>query len=186
MRRLKSFIGYLILTLMFSYCSYGIQKSSYKNICDKNTLTYEDEIEAYDKFLEDYATYINSLNLNDLEIIIKVMIDTLNQIDGYGRADNLISGYYGLSFMLEGKGVCTSFADDFTRKMNKINPKYNARNVVVYVDEDKLNNQTCIPVTMNFATNSNNNKKLIDIISKNLIQEIDTNKIYEYFFGNQL
>lgn len=32
------------------------------------------------------------------------MMDTLNQIDGYGQADNLISGYYGLSFMLEGKG----------------------------------------------------------------------------------
>ena len=115
------------------------------------------------------------------------MIDTLNQIDGYGKADNLINGYYGLTFLTEGKGVCTSFADDFTRKLNKINPKYNARNIVVYIDEDKLYNQMQIPIPMNFANYDIKKEKIIDYIANSYnINFIDQEKIIEYFFGNHM
>lgn len=187
MRKLRTFIGFLITTVVVNCFSNILLKEHYEAKYNKNLLIYADEIEEYEFFLNEYANYIKDLNLSDLEIIIKVMIDTLSQIDGYGVADNLISGYYGLSFMLEGKGVCTSFADDFTRKINKINPEYNARNVIVYLDEKKLEDQMTIPVTMNFVCNSLKNKKMIDNIANNHnMISFDKKSINEYVVGNHM
>ena len=108
---------------------------SYSRNIEKNAYEYSTELQTYNSFLEQYAQYINSLELSDIEIFVKVMKDIWEDIDGYGKADNLITGYARLSFQEEGKGVCTSFADDFTARINAINPKYNARNLIVYIDE---------------------------------------------------
>lgn len=56
-------------------------------------------------------------------------------IQDYRFAENLPLGLYRLSFQEEGLGVCTSFADDFTHKMNDINLKYNAENIYVYMND---------------------------------------------------
>jgi len=114
-----------------------VLKKGYEYSFRKNSLAYEQQINEYDNYVKEYAQYINSLGLSDLEIIMKVMKDSWDTINGYGKAEDLVVGFYRLSFQEEGKGVCTSFADDFTAKMNAINPKYKAENVYVYMDNSE-------------------------------------------------
>lgn len=79
------------------------------------------------------------MNLSDLEIIMKVTDDLWSNIEGYGKPIKDIMGYLRLDFLDEnGVGVCRNISDDFTAKMNAINIKYNARNLVVYSDYQKL------------------------------------------------
>ncbi len=101
---------------------------------EENTKKYSEEIDEYNQSIEDYANYINSLNLTDLQIIMKVINDQWEMYK-YGQDEDLITGYYRLSFQENGYGVCTSFADDFTAKMNAINPAYEAKNVYCYVSD---------------------------------------------------
>lgn len=128
-----------------------------KNLID-NAYTYCDELVLYNDFINNYAEYINSLGLNDLEIFLKIIKDQWADIDGYGKAENLIGGYYRLTFQEEGKGVCTSFSDDFTAKINAINPKYNARNLIVYMDEINVD-KDIVNIDRNILSNSTQSDK---------------------------
>lgn len=105
---------------------------------DENLVTYSKELTDYNKKIDEYAEYINSLNLNDLQTIMKVIDDTWNDVDGYGAPKLDIYGLYRLDYLeSNGVGVCRNFADDFTAKMNAINPEYDARNIVVYMDQSE-------------------------------------------------
>lgn len=110
-------------------------RHSYKKEVKNNTKKYEQEIDLYNEFLKEYAQYIKSLELSETEMIIKVIKDIWSDIDGYGKCNDLILGYERLAFQEEGKGVCTSFADDFTARINAINPEYDAKNIIVYMNE---------------------------------------------------
>lgn len=101
---------------------------AFQTLTDENKMEYSSEIEEYNKSLEEYSKYINSLNLTHLQTIMKVMSDQWEEYK-YCVDEDLIVGYYRLSFQEKGYGVCTSFADDFTAKMNAINPSYEAKNV---------------------------------------------------------
>ena len=119
-------------------CSSLIFGTSDNKLINQNTITYSEEINEYNNYIKEYSEEIKSLELNDLQTIMKVIKDTWESIDGYKVCDDLVFGYYRLSFYEEEKiGVCTSFADDFTAKMNEINPLYNARNIVVYLDDSE-------------------------------------------------
>lgn len=109
-------------------------KKMHESTVKKNASKYEDLINEYDKNIMEYAEYINSLNLSDLEIIMKVMNDMWGSYS-YGESNNLIRGYYRLALFHERNGVCVSFADDFTAKINAINSEYDAKNITVYVKE---------------------------------------------------
>ena len=104
---------------------------------EENATKYETEIDKYNNDIEEYAKYINSLELDHLEIIMKVIKDQWEEYQ-YCPDEDLISGYYRLSFQEKGYGVCTSFADDFTAKMNAINPKYEAKNKVILKYLEKI------------------------------------------------
>ena len=108
---------------------------SYKRTFKDNTKKYEQEIDLYNEFLKEYAKYIKSLELSETEMIIKVIKDIWTDIDGYGKCNDLILGYERLAFQEEGKGVCSSFADDFTARINAINPEYDAKNIIVYMND---------------------------------------------------
>lgn len=103
----------------------------------ENAIEYAKEIEEYNSKINMYAEEVNSMNLNDTQIFMKVMNDMWNSIDGYATADNEVSGYLRLTLDSEGVGVCRNFADDVTAKLNAINPEYNARNVIVYMESGK-------------------------------------------------
>lgn len=100
-------------------------------------------LESYDESIEEYAKYINALQLDDLEIIVKVMDDMWNSIEGYsldveGYTNEL--AYNRLALYTLGYGNCKHMADDFTARMNAINPAYKAYNMIVYLEEVALNN----------------------------------------------
>lgn len=139
-KKVKSCVALnLVLTLLITGVGGSILlKAGHQHNCQKSREKYAVEINDYDIFVQDYAKYINSLNLeSDIDIFIKVIKDIWDSIEGYGVAENLPTGYYRLAFQEEGKGVCSSFADDFTARINAINPLYNAENMYVYLNKDK-------------------------------------------------
>ena len=77
------------------------------------------------------------MNLTDSQIFIKLMKDMWDSIDGYAHPKNEAIGFYRLTLENEEIGVCRNFADDMTAKLNLINPNYNARNLTVYMDDNK-------------------------------------------------
>ena len=92
----------------------------------------------YDSSIEEYASYINSLGLSDLEVITKVMIDIWANIYGYnGKVEGYSNdiNYSRLAIYTYGYGVCRHLADDFTARMNAINPEYKAFNMCVYMQD---------------------------------------------------
>lgn len=129
-------------------------KKLYNYSCHKNSKTYEMVIDKYDNYVQEYANYINSLGLTDLEIIMKVMKDSWGNIQGYGKPDELVTGYFRLAFQEEGKGVCSSFADDFTAKINAINPKFNAENLYVYLHNDDYDQVNRVNIERNILDSS--------------------------------
>lgn len=148
----KKFINDIICyALSFTMISTGIdmfisssERMSYKKAFAQNKKTYKIELNEYNENIKKYAEHIKKMNLNDLEIIIKVINDIWNSIDGYGTPDNLIPGLARLSFQEEKRGICTSFVDDFNAKMNAINPEYEAYGIVVYAEVlDKETNEKC-------------------------------------------
>ena len=145
----KKVLGTFCLTLSLVFIFASIAGSSllscaYKNIVKDNSVVYAKEIKENNKHIKEYANEVNELKLNDLEIIMKVMNDIWGDIDGYGKAEDLPIGYYRLAFQEEGKGVCTSFSDEFSARINAINSKYNARNIVVNLKKSEADNlETC-------------------------------------------
>lgn len=105
-----------------------------------NSIIYSEEIDEYNRENIKYAEYINSLNLNDLETIMKVIDDTWNKLERFGEPESEVYGYFRLQFLDDKPiGVCRHIADDVGAKLNTINPNYNARNInVVLNDENGL------------------------------------------------
>lgn len=100
-------------------------------------------LEDYDKSVKAYADYIKGLGLSDLETIVKVIDDMWNNIDGYSlNVDGYVNNpaYFRLALYKLGRGNCKHMSDDFTARMNAINPKYNAYNLYVYMEEISVNN----------------------------------------------
>ena len=67
---------------------------------------------------------------------MKVMDDMWKGIQGYKEPEKDISGYLELDLATEeGYGVCRNMASDVARKLQEINPDYNARIIAVYNDD---------------------------------------------------
>ena len=99
----------------------------------ENADLYAGAIEEYNTKINNYASHVNSMNLSDIQIFMKVMDDMWNSIQGYKKPEKDIPGFYELDLATEeGYGVCRNMASDIARKLQKINPDYNARTIVVY------------------------------------------------------
>lgn len=104
---------------------------------DNNSTEYKQQISEYNKRIDDYANEIQSMKLEDLEIFMKVMDDMWGSIKGYGEPEKDIMGFFELDLATEdGVGVCRNMASDIAKKLNAIDPKYNARIMNVYLGED--------------------------------------------------
>ena len=133
----KVMLGLTIISGGFS----TMISSQYDQVIENNSKVYQSEIKDYDEEIKTYAEHINSMNLSDLEIIMKVMNDMWNSIDGYKTPDMYDAiGYPRLALYMDGYGVCRNMADDFTARMNAINPDYEACNLNVYLKEAEINN----------------------------------------------
>lgn len=134
----KIIAGVVVLIIAFKVFGFDniIKKIKVNDIIDDNGKKYSKEIDDYNDDLENYATKIKNLNLNDLETIMLVMEDQW-KLYKYEKNDEFICGYPRVSLKNDGYGVCYGFADDFTAKMNAINPEYDAKNIFCYLDDDK-------------------------------------------------
>ena len=147
---------------------------------EENATIYEEQINENQKHIDEYAKEIKSLNLTDLQIIMKVMNDIWAEIDGYGVAENLPVGYCRLAFQEEGKGVCTSFADEFTTRMNTINKEYNAKNIIVKLNSNEMGKlktcdieQTVLDVPENLDEETLTIPSLADLTGNHMVSIID-------------
>lgn len=69
---------------------------------NNNKNTYREQIEEYEKAVEEYAKQFNTSEQSDLEIIMKCMYDLQSRIQGYKNPELDILGYLGLDVMNEG------------------------------------------------------------------------------------
>ena len=116
-----------------------IGAESTKKSIEEIQATYEEEIRENDEEIAKYVQEVRDMELNDTQIIMKVMDDMWERIDGYGTPseEHDKTGILELALTDEkAQGVCRNFATDNAKRMNAINPKYNARVVTVYVDQD--------------------------------------------------
>lgn len=115
--------------------SIGLPISNQK-LVHENAIAYADEIKNYNEKIDKYASHINSMNLSDIQIFMKVMDDMWKNIKGYKEPEKDIHGFLELDLASEdGYGVCRNMASDVARKLQEINPDYNARTITVYMDE---------------------------------------------------
>lgn len=121
---------------------------------DEMTDEYKYEIDEYNKEIDRYAKYINSLNLNELETIIKVMNDMWSNIDGYKNQSDDIYGYYRLNLYEDSYGVCRHMTDDFAARINAINPDYEACSIYVTIEQAETNQ-----IERTMLEDSNNNEQ---------------------------
>lgn len=102
-----------------------------KNI-KNNAIEYAADIEQYNNKINKYAKEINAMNLTDVQVFMKVMDDMWGSIKGYKTPELNLSGFYELDLATEeGYGVCRNMASDVAKKLNAINPEYNARVIPV-------------------------------------------------------
>lgn len=97
---------------------------------EKNKQIYEEEIDNYEENLNEYISSLNLEGKTDLEIIMMLINDMWESIEGYKKPEIDAVGYERLDIN-NGFGVCRNMADDIAAKLNAINPKYNARKLVV-------------------------------------------------------
>lgn len=169
--------------------SYNISKS-----IDETEVIYADELNDYNKEIEAYAKYINSLELSDLEIIVKVMNDMWSNIEGYKIPESYDDvGYDRLSIYMNGYGACRNMTDDFTARLNAINPEYEAFNLIVYLDEVEINsierniiqdNETVISDTSD--SNANSNTSTTSDENNNTTQESKLSVDLSNMIGNHM
>ncbi len=139
------------------------------SVIKESEAKYEDILDEYNNEIDEYAKYINGLGLNDLEVIVKVMNDMWSNIEGYKNPDETYDsiGFNRLALYNDGYGICRNMADDFTARMNAINPKYEACNLNVYISDSRLNNinRTIVDTneTVEDVSNEQVSEPIIDI-----------------------
>ena len=149
-------------------------------------LEYREIVMENDKSLQEYASKFDSDNTSSFEIILTVMNDIRPNIL-YGEPGIEESKYYPRLVLNDENniGVCRHMADEFTTIMNLIDPRFEAYNVAVKLDNDgKL---VCCNISMPMAkksksdneeyddTENNTNQKTPNTQSDNDIDD-DTNK----------
>ena len=167
-------------TLLLAPPSIVVTGAQYvKEETEKNRIAYSKEIEDYNTKIEEYAKKVNSMNLSDAEIFMKVMKDMWENIEGYGVPKRDITGFLELDLATEeGVGVCRNMATDVAKKLNAINPKYNARTMVVMLGEE--GKYTCANIEQKIVKNDANANNQEEKDGKMI------DKILEKTFGNHM
>jgi len=104
----------------------------------KENKEHQVEIEEYLDDIREYAGEMRKFNLTPLQTMMKITDDMWARIDGYGDPKIDLVEYAGLDVSKSmGVGVCRNMADDCARRLNAIDPRYNARVIpVLYTEGD--------------------------------------------------
>lgn len=159
---------------------------------EENSVKYEQQIEEYNEKIKNYAQEVNSMNLNDVQIYMKVMDDMWAGIQGYGTPKMDIFGYMELDLANEdGYGVCRNMANDIARKLNEINPQYNARTMAVELGDK--GNYTIANIERKFVETNPDNTYVEDNKNKQENQDekhkeglINWDELIAKGFGNHM
>ena len=88
------------------------------------------EAKDYDKAIKPYTEVIKKMDLNDLQLYMKLTDDMWKNIKGYGAPKNDFMGLARYD-IIDGKvGVCRNFADHIATILNEVKPELNARTMV--------------------------------------------------------
>ena len=110
-------------------------------------------VEEYENYIKEYAAEVNNLDLTDLQVIMKVMND-IWQRSSYGIPRYDIYGFWEYDIYNKGPALCRNIAADFARKMNAINPNYQATNIAVDVTDEYLMNVAVSNIDRSYSSAS--------------------------------
>lgn len=172
----KAYLKYMtfLLATTFTILS-GLCCKVFDDAVKESEIVYADEIEDYNDALEEYVESLDYKDANDLELIMGVVNDMWDSIEGYKNPEIDANGYYRLDIQ-NGYGVCRSMADDITAKLNAINPSYNARNVIVKMESEKW-----VPANINIRRAEEEQSE-----SESVNEEVPSLGILETIWGNHL
>ena len=140
----------------------------------ENYVVYRKEIQEYQKDIQEYSKKFDSSKQSDLEIIMKVQKDLYETIKGYGRPKIDVFGYQGIALTdKESTGVCKNFSCNIADKLNAINPKYNAREIVLYAKFGDFKNSNQGLEDLRYKITGNHTMVAIDIEQDNVTLIID-------------
>lgn len=106
----------------------------------KELKLYEVEIQEYLNNIEEYGKEVKKNDFSDLENVMYIMDDMWQGTLGYGEPLLDLQSYPGLDLAKsDGYGVCRNMADDFARKLNAVDDRYNARVINVYAHGEQYN-----------------------------------------------
>ena len=181
---LKIFKVLTLAILTSLYIKYGLFNDmlliSSSIIIENNKSCYSEDIDKYNRKIDEYASRIKELNLTSFQIVMKVINDMWSSIDGYGLPTEEILGFQRLVFLEDGGvGVCRNMADDVTAKLNAINPEFHARNMVVYMKDE--NYQLCNIKTKMSKASINNQESNDDYYTT-----VANNILKKELFGNHM
>ena len=137
----QKFKIYTATTLLTTSTLAGIGSYTLADTVDnakkENAIEYASEIEDYNEKITEYAKEVKDMNLDDVQTFMKVMDDMWGSIQGYKTPEKSIMGYQELDLATEeGYGVCRNMASDVAKKLNAINPEYNARTMAVEMGKE--------------------------------------------------
>ncbi len=94
------------------------------------------KVEEYLQQVKKYGKSVKRMNLSNIQIFMKVMEDMWKNIQGF-KPPKLFSGKNAMMDLVlatkDGYGVCKNMALYVARRLNEINPDFNARVAEVYV-----------------------------------------------------
>ena len=98
-------------------------------------LTCKKEIDEYLDQVEKYGKRVKRMNLSNIQLFMKVMEDMWKNIQGY-KSPKLFKEKNAMMDLVlatdDKSGVCRNMAPYVARRLNAINPEFNARVAVVY------------------------------------------------------
>lgn len=122
----------LITSMALAGTISGLISADTKESIRENAEKYKEDIDKYNENIEKYAEEFSEKDLSDIQIFMKVMDDMWGNIKGYKNPEKNITGFLELDLAdEEGYGVCRNMASDVAKKLNAIDPKYNARIITV-------------------------------------------------------
>ena len=119
---------------LFTTIAAGMTLYDTTTTIEENSEKYATEIEAYNDMIHEYSKKYEGKDLDRFEIMMGVMEDVWNDAKGYGSPEIDAKGYLELDMSENGVGVCRNIASDYAKRLNEIDPSFNARTISVYAD----------------------------------------------------
>ena len=129
----------LLCILMGTMVTSGVNTGVIEAMKLENAHKYAAQIDDYDSRMDEYAEEIRNMNLTDIQTVMKIIDDMHSNIQGYGNPEEDIIGFMRLNVGdSDGYGVCRNMADNTTYILNKVNPRYHARNMFVDMNAETI------------------------------------------------